>query len=1365
MALDLNRINAAYQAGYDDDKILDSIERNDPEFGQRIKAARESGYDSATILGSIKNRLSQQNNQPSVQERKSEPQVESPLGVNTPAILPVNTTQPQSTPVNTPATKSPGIFESFSSGLRESSTGEITRLLNGDLTDNTPKQRDFIDTFAHGIGAALGDLPAFIAGGAAGASAGGSVAGPPGAIAGAGAGAMGLSEFIKEALVQFREHRKSDETFGEFLQRAETISGSTLRGAAMGGILSAVNASLPLLKKIPGLGKVFDTKIGGKVGTIAAETAAAGTIPALSEGRLPDPIEYANAAALITGLQLPRLIRIKLAREGEKSGLTPEEFAKSERAQEILKEVPKPEKPVEKQNETAPSKETEVPKVEETKTDQKTEKTSEGLRYDQGRGEFNDTDLQGVDQTQVNVFTDLNKPSASVPVNTILQGIELTSKEKSLLKESAKEEFLDNLDKAKQLKEQAKQRIIDRINVERTRRADERTGTDQETEAPEEKLSTSKSASISIKPQQMSIKKPKESKNPAVEKKLEPIVETTGKSAKDQIEYQKSRIAKLIDATNTAIQKIKNPKKSIKEAGAAINKAVFNVLAPLENLERDIPVPERVSTRIKIAQSVASEINSVLENGVFSNETGTFKSNSLADAYGDLTWKSVTRNLKPDDYSISELNEYRTSKISLKRQSEGKKTGIDTNLATKDVARLKEKYEPLDKRIREYQKSVLDYYGKDLLGQKMIDAWNKDYYSPLYRVMEYGEDAILHSSSLKPSQPFHEFTGSNRKVLPASESDIYNSSTLIRNARKNDAILQYKQAVEKGQLPGKIQKAKKVELPSELLEELQLDNSELSVAENLYEQSRKDTYTPRPNILKGWENGKAFEIEVPKDVYDIYSTLTPQDYGQIPRILRASNRLFSKGISYAPRKFFSIFTRDALSSLIYSRSGSNPISIVEALSDIYGQKDIYKQFLSLGGDVYASRLAERIERVKKVEDLVTPGKEGPIVGIDKISEYMDKYGDTLNGISLAVPLAEYKRSVLKYGDTPEGRIMAAMEARRVTYDPTRKGGSKIVKELGNYIPFWNVSLQDLAMLAKNLKNKETWAKGIIALSLPSIALKMLNEDNPEYQDLNPVDKAAFWHIYAGDSHIRIPIPWLLGTTFKVGAESFFDLAKDRGSEAWEAIYHNFAQNLSGSLPPPMQAFSEATIGKSLPSPLGTILGTESNAPDVVPRRLQHLPYDKQYTSKTSHLARKFGELFGVSPVKVEKVAKTLGGLVVADGLALIDEIGYQTGFIEDNRPEQRENNYLLLGHFVSDSSPSRIKQANEFYKKLDEEKRKGSALGKTLSSYNSKISAKFRKLREVESSKVINPTSKRQQMKKLQIEINELYKQAVTKRV
>lgn len=51
--LSLERIQKARDAGYDDDAIVSSIERNDPEFAKRIKKAREAGYESSVILDSI----------------------------------------------------------------------------------------------------------------------------------------------------------------------------------------------------------------------------------------------------------------------------------------------------------------------------------------------------------------------------------------------------------------------------------------------------------------------------------------------------------------------------------------------------------------------------------------------------------------------------------------------------------------------------------------------------------------------------------------------------------------------------------------------------------------------------------------------------------------------------------------------------------------------------------------------------------------------------------------------------------------------------------------------------------------------------------------------------------------------------------------------------------------------------------------------------------------------------------------------------------------------------------------------------------------------------------------------------------------
>lgn len=867
---------------------------------------------------------------------------------------------------------------------------------------------------------------------------------------------------------------------------------------------------------------------------------------------------------------------------------------------------------------------------------------------------------------------------------------------------------------------------------------------------------------------------------------VEPLIETTGEGAAERIEYAKTGIDEAISKMNEYIQAAKTPKESLTRLGESINTNIFNALAPLEKLEGEIPVTKKVSTKIKLAQSAASEINGVLENGIFSNLTGNFEHGGLKQAYGDLTWKRLTKNLKPHEYSLEELDAYRVSKAALKRQAEGKKVGVDTKKAMQDINLLKDKYEPIDNRIREFQKATLSTYGKDLLGNDLIAQWNKDYYAPLYRVMEEGKDAILSSGSLKPKQPFKKMVGSERKIIPPSESDPYNASMLIRNARKNDAILQYRKLVLDKELPGKIKAGKLDPIPALVLDELGIDPEMKKLAETLYNQTRTHAFTPEKNILRGWKDGKPFEIEVPDDIYEVFSTLAPQDYGRIAKFVAATNRLFSRGISMAPRKFGSIFGRDALSSLIYSRTGSNPISIAEALSDIYNARPVYKEFLAMGGDVYASRLAERIDRAKSIEELITPGKEGILVPFEKIGDYFRKYADTLGDISLAVPLGEYKRSLAKYGNTAEGRIMAAMEARRVTYDPTRKGGGKAVRELGNFVPFWNVSLQDLAYVGRNLNNPQAWAKGITALTIPTILLKMANEGNEDYQDLNAVDKAAFWHVYFGDKHIRIPIPWLLGTAFKVGAEAFYETVQDltnkgddRAKEAWEGMYENFVENLSGDLPPILSSYMQQATGKTPPSPLGLFLGTESRAPDVVPRRLEGLPAKLQYTSKTSQVARWFGNLWDVSPVMVERLVKNFGGNVASDILAVTDEIAYYTGMAEDKRPEQREANYLLLGHFVSNSPPSRTKYMNEFYDYLrkSEQNKRGQKLIREkgleeslenlsyrnvpLGKFQREISKNFKAMRAVEDDAEISAKDKKERLDEYQRKINDLYKRAV----
>ena len=135
--------------------------------------------------------------------------------------------------------------------------------------------------------------------------------------------------------------------------------------------------------------------------------------------------------------------------------------------------------------------------------------------------------------------------------------------------------------------------------------------------------------------------------------------------------------------------------------------------------------------------------------------------------------------------------------------------------------------------------------------------------------MDNGKDSILKTGSLDPKQPFYKFKGSKRKIIPPSESDPYNASMLINNSRKNDAVLAYYEGVQQGRLPGKIKKGNQNKIPEHVLEKAEIDPELEDVAENLYNQTRREAFTPEENTLRCWKDGKPIDIVVPEEIYNI----------------------------------------------------------------------------------------------------------------------------------------------------------------------------------------------------------------------------------------------------------------------------------------------------------------------------------------------------------------------------------------------------------------------------------------------------------------------------------------------------------------
>lgn len=555
MPITIDNLKRARDAGLDDDRIVASIERNDPDLAERFKKGRSQGLDNKRILSAYERRLTSET---PISRSKDDAGLERPQNASNghlnesgrhdapqqfgytnvvdnaqanegrEPVVPSQLQHPNTTntssnssPINTSTmlpdqpqpkgqTKKPepaGLADFYKQGLRNSASGEFANI--GKPNPQLAEDPNFWQALVQEAGSLTGDGVFMAAGGTLGASAGaaiGAAVGGPfgiaaGGLLGGGAGALALPEFLKSSLQEYRDYTEkgNDLTFGEFLERADRVGSKTLNAGIMGAILGTLNKAAPLLKNMPGIGKLFTSKIAQKTSAIGLETTALATIPKVSAGELPDANDFAHALGLVLGfnaLKLPGAMREKIQKRGESSGLKPLEFAKTPEAKEIANEIPK--------------------------KNSQTSNTSSPVQDKQYK-------------------TEANK-------------------------------------KAKASKENVKK---------------------------------------PIKPT-----KPKDG---------DPIIETTGKSAKDMLQPEPSLSAKVKETTSKVIEKASD----LKQLANDINTGVWDALIPLRNAEKNIPIEEQVTTRVKQAQSVASEINNVLNQGIFDNAQGKYISGSLKDAYLD----------------------------------------------------------------------------------------------------------------------------------------------------------------------------------------------------------------------------------------------------------------------------------------------------------------------------------------------------------------------------------------------------------------------------------------------------------------------------------------------------------------------------------------------------------------------------------------------------------------------------------------------------------------------------------------------------------------------------------------------------------
>lgn len=209
-----------------------------------------------------------------------------------------------------------GIIAAFKEGLQSSATGMIERelqSLSGEEREQIENEdKDFWDKVSYEAGMMTGDFPFMLAGGTIGTALGAS-GGPAGAFAGGAVGTLALPGMLKQSFREYRQFQEKggDLTFGEFLQQSANVASAGLNEGMMGLALGTVKTSMNVLKEVPLLKTLFDTKYIGPISkgalTIGGEVGVATGIPAIQEGRLPTAEDIARATVLFSGGRLTEI--------------------------------------------------------------------------------------------------------------------------------------------------------------------------------------------------------------------------------------------------------------------------------------------------------------------------------------------------------------------------------------------------------------------------------------------------------------------------------------------------------------------------------------------------------------------------------------------------------------------------------------------------------------------------------------------------------------------------------------------------------------------------------------------------------------------------------------------------------------------------------------------------------------------------------------------------------------------------------------------------------------------------------------------------------------------------------------------------
>lgn len=633
---------------------------------------------------------------------------------------------------------------------------------------------------------------------------------------------------------------------------------------------------------------------------------------------------------------------------------------------------------------------------------------------------------------------------------------------------------------------------------------------------------------------------------------------------------------------------------------------------------------------------------------------------------GDLEGKSSTWK-KFTAYMISRSALERQNLIS-ERTGEIKKTGVDLTAAEEVVKAGEAEYEPVAKRLNEFEDRVLKYaVDSGITSEKGAEAMREAHQAhiPFNRLQE--PDPL--SGVIKGSgQPYKMFVGSERKILDPFVSMFHNTAAVIKEAERNRAVLTLAKLVDstaEGKQVGEIVKntVKPIKVQNQevrnFLESHGADSSDIPTEP--FTIFRPNYRNPAPNEIAYMDKGARKILRLRTDVAEAVKALdmNPQSTKMWVRMIdgmfSTSAKIMRFGVVSVPEFIINNAIRDQFDSGVQTQYKTIPIyDTIKSIGNIWTKDDVWHRAMSSGS------LSEGWQHVSKYADT-------DIWKLDQQTGFLNKawngikspfqfYHELSTIIEQAPRLAEAKNTGGLGSEENPTTFAQKMEAgkasREVTVNFDQVG--RITKTFAPYIPFMKVGISGTDKLFKNMREdpKGTAIRASAIITIPSIMAWWYNKDDSRYQnapDWLKMSSMIFctdkWEKPLNDADVR-------------NRQS--DLKRQLPNGSWEvnngAVYHiprPFGLGiLFGALPETMlnslykkdpqsfEEFGKAIVGGVTPNLLPPLalpwLEQKSNRNffterQIVPNHLQQMFSDHQYNEYTSETAKQLGKVIKQIP--------------------------------------------------------------------------------------------------------------------------------------